>query len=90
MTQPRSDARLVDNRPAVAGVVVGVLSLPAGLTYLGGLLLGLGAVVLGFVGVAASHRLDGRGEGLSVAAVILGMLGMALPVALALFLSDSG
>lgn len=88
MTQPGSDARLADNRPALAGLVAGVLSLPAALTYVGGLLLGLTAVILGFVGVAASQKLEGRGEGLSVAAIILGMLGMALPVAMALSLSD--
>lgn len=87
MTAPRPGARAADNRPAVAGVVIGVLSLPAALTYVGGLLLGLAAVVLGFAGVARSRTLAAAGQGLAVAAVVLGMLGMALPVALALFLS---
>lgn len=80
------DAGTAVNRPAVAGLVAGLLSLPAALTYLGGLVLGLTAVALGFAGVARSRTLDARGEGLAVAAIVLGMLGMALPVALALFL----
>ena len=88
MTQPEPKTRVTDNRPALAGLVAGVLSLPAALTYVGGLVLGLAAVILGFVGVAASHKLEGRGETAAVAAVILGMLGMALPVAIALFLGD--
>ena len=76
------------NRPAVAALVVGLLSLPAALTYVGGLVLGFAALILGFVGVARSRELDARGERLAVAGIVLGMLGMAVPVAMALFLSD--
>ena len=78
----------VANRPAVAAFVIGLLSLPAALTYVLGVVFGLAAVVLGFAGVAKSRQLDAAGEGLSVAGIVLGMLGMALPVAMALFLSD--
>ena len=81
-------ARRTVNTPAVAALVTGLLSLPASLTYIGGLLLGFTAVILGFFGVARSHQLDGRGEGQSVAGIILGMLGLALPVALSLFLAE--
>ena len=76
------------NRPAVAALVVGLLSLPGALTYLLGVVLGLAAIVLGFLGVAKSRELDAAGERMAVAGIVLGMLGMALPVALALFLSD--
>ena len=82
----RSTAR--PNATAVAALVVGVLSVPAALTYIGGLVLGFAAVILGFFGVAKSRQLDARGEGLAVAGIILGMLGMALPVALSLFLAE--
>ncbi len=76
------------NRPAWAALVLGVLSLPAALTYVGGMLLGLAAIIVGFVGVARSRHLQARGEGQAVAGIILGMLGMALPAALSLFLGD--
>lgn len=80
--------RTGSNRPAVAALTVGILSLPAVLTFLGGMILGFAAVVLGFVGVARSRELDARGEGLAVAGVILGMLGMSAPAAISLFLAD--
>lgn len=75
------------NRLAVAALALGVLSVPAAVTYIGGLILGFTAVVLGFVGVAKAHHLDGRGQGQAVAGVVLGMFGMALPVAVSLFLA---
>ena len=76
------------NAPAAAAVITGLLSVPAALTYVGGLLLGFTALILGFAGIARSQHLDGRGEGLSVAGIILGTLGMAAPVALSVFLGD--
>ena len=78
----------VTNRPAVGALVVGLLSLPGALTYVLGVVLGLSAIVLGFLGVAKSRQLDAAGEGLAVAGIVLGMLGMALPVAMAVFLGD--
>jgi hypothetical protein len=83
-----SDAAGTPNRPALAALVVGALSVPGALTYVLGLVGGMAAVLLGFVGVARSRQLDARGEGMAVAGIILGMLGMALPVAMSLFLAD--
>ena len=83
-----SDAAQPSNRTALAALIVGVLSLPGALTYVLGLVGGLVAVLLGFVGVARSRQLDARGEGMAVAGIVLGMLGMALPVAMSLFLAD--
>ena len=77
----------IANRPAVVALVLGVVSLPAALTYIGGMILGFAAIVAGFVGVARSRELDGRGEGFAVAGIILGMFGMALPVGVSLFLA---
>lgn len=74
------------NRPAVAALGLGVASLPAGVTLVGGIVLGIAAIVVGFAGVARSHRIDGAGEGLAVAGIITGMFGMALGAALGLFL----
>jgi hypothetical protein len=85
MTEDRVSA--AGNRPALIALIVGVLSLPAALTYVGGMVLGFAAVIAGFVGVARSRHLEGAGEGFAVAGVILGMFGMALPVAVSLFLA---
>ena len=76
------------NRTAAIALGLGVVSLPAALTLLGGIVLGLAGIIVGFVGVARSHHLEGRGEGMAVAGIILGALGMSLPAALALFLAD--
>ena len=76
------------NRPAVGALVLGLVSVPAALTYIGGIVLGLAGIIVGFVGVARSRPLDGRGEGMAVAGIILGALGMSLPAAMALFLAD--
>ncbi|HVM19007.1 MAG TPA: hypothetical protein VM307_03500 [Egibacteraceae bacterium] len=74
------------NVPAVVALALGALSLPAALTFVGGVALGLAAVVAGFVGVARADRLAGSGQGLAVAAIIIGGLGMALGTAV-LFLT---
>ena len=76
------------NSAAVAALVAGILSVPAALTYLGGIVLGLAGIILGFVGVARSRHLAGRGEGIAVAGIILGALGMSLPAAVAMFFAD--
>ena len=75
------------NIPAAAALVAGLLSVPTALTYLGGIVFGLTAIIVGFVGVARSHHLEGRGEGMAVAGIILGALGMSLPAAMAMFLA---
>lgn len=77
----------VANRPAVAALALGVLSLPGALTLVLGLLLGLAAVILGFVGVNRARALEGAGEGLAVGGIITGMFGMALGAALGLLLA---
>lgn len=78
---------MAGNRPAVVALALGVASLPAGLTLIGGIVLGLAAIVVGFFGVARSHQLDGAGEGIAAAGVITGMFGMAFGAALGLFLN---
>ena len=83
MTSERSGAGR--NAAAIAALVLGIASLPAALTYIGGIVLGLAGIIVGFVGVARSRPLDGRGEGMAVTGIILGALGMSLPAAIAMF-----
>ena len=79
--------RALDNRPAVAALALGVLSLPAALTVVGGMVAGIAAIIVGFVGVSRSHRMDGAGEGIAAGGIAAGMFGMALASAVTLFLS---
>ena len=74
------------NKPAIAAAGLGVLSVPGALTVILGVLLGLTAVVVGFYGVATAKRLGSAGQGLAVAGVVTGMLGMALGLAAGMFL----
>jgi hypothetical protein len=79
--------RTLDNRPAVAALTLGVLSLPAALTVVGGMLMGIAAIIVGFVGVSRSHHLNGVGEGIAAGGIAAGMFGMAMASAITLFLS---
>ena len=78
---------MTKNRPAVAALVLGIASLPAALTAVGGMVLGLAAIVTGFFGVARAGHLAGTGQGAAVTGVVTGMLGMGLGGALGLFLA---
>ena len=78
--------RALHNRPAVAALTLGVVSLPAALTVVGGMLMGVAAIIVGFVGVSRSHRMDGAGEGIAAGGIAAGMFGMALASAITLFL----
>ncbi|MPZ73531.1 MAG: hypothetical protein GEU74_09920 [Nitriliruptorales bacterium] len=80
-------ARPIDNRPAVAALATGLLSLPATLTVIGGMVLGIVAIIVGFVGVSHSRHLGGAGEGLAAGGIAAGMFGMALATAIPMFLS---
>lgn len=87
MTDTDHPRRPMDNRPAVAALAIGVLSLPATLTVVGGIVLGITAIIVGFFGVARARHLDGAGEGLAAAGIGTGMFGMALAAAIPMFLS---
>lgn len=71
----------------MASLVLGLLALVTAVTYAGGVILGVAAIIVGFFGVAKSRVLDARGESAAVAGIITGMFGMALAVALSIFLT---
>jgi hypothetical protein len=85
-THTNDSSRPVDNRPALIALALGVCSLPATLTVLGGIVLGIAAIIIGFVGIAWSHRMDGAGESIAAGGIAAGMFGMALSAAIPLFL----
>ncbi|HVM26554.1 MAG TPA: DUF4190 domain-containing protein [Mycobacteriales bacterium] len=83
------------NGLGIAALVVGVLSLPAAFTIIGGVVLGLLAIVLGLVGRGRAKRGEADNGGMALAGVVLGALGVVLSVVLvaagvALFNSQGG
>lgn len=75
------------NGMAVGALVLGLLSVPLGIIVLGGLL-GLVAVILGFIGVSRAQAMGGTGKGMAITGIVSGFLGMlAAGVVVALGLS---
>ncbi|MDQ3431530.1 MAG: DUF4190 domain-containing protein [Actinomycetota bacterium] len=67
------------NGVAIGALVVGLLSVPLAIFVIGGLL-GLIAVILGFVGVSKSKSLRGAGKGMAITGIVSGALGLILAV----------
>ncbi len=67
---------------ATAALVLGILALITSFTVIGGVLLGLIAIVLGFVASGRAKRGEAPGRGRAIAGIILGLLGLLLSVVL--------
>ncbi len=65
---------------ATAALVLGILALLTSWTVFGGILLGLLAVILGFIGLRKARRGLATGRGRAIAGVILGLLSIAIAV----------
>ncbi len=63
---------------AVASLIVGILSLPAILTLVGGVVLGGVALGLGIAAVRRSNRTGAPGRGMAVAGILTGLAGLLL------------
>lgn len=63
---------------AVASLVVGIISLPAVLTAIGGVVLGAVALGLGIAALRRSRRSGAPGRGLAVAGIVTGAAGLLL------------
>lgn len=68
---------------AVTALVLGILALLLCWTVIGGVLLGLPAVILGIVAVVRARKGRSGGRGLAIGGIITGLLGIVLGVALA-------
>ena len=80
---------------AIAALVCGVLALLSSWTVIGGILLGIIAVVLGFVALSRAKRGLAAGRGMAITGIVTGVLGAILAVALiavgvSLLNSDAG
>lgn len=69
------------NGIAIAALVVGILAVLAIITIIGGVVLGLVAIVLGAIGLAKAGRLR-SGRGLAIAGIVLGALAVIISVGL--------
>jgi amino acid transporter len=73
------------NGLGIAALVVGILSLPAVLTVFGGFVLGLVAIVLGFIGYRRAKKGAATNGGIAIAGIVIGLLGIVLNAALIAF-----
>jgi hypothetical protein len=73
------------NGLGVAALIIAIIALPASCTVLGGVLLGLTAVVLGFLGRGRVARGEANNGGVALTGIILGFLAVIISGALALF-----
>lgn len=69
------------NNVAIAALIVGILAVLGTITIIGGVVLGLVAVVLGVVGLSKSRELQ-RGRGQAIAGIVLGGIALLLSAAL--------
>ncbi len=63
---------------AIAALVVGILAVLSGITVLGGILLGLVAIVLGAIASSKAKKGTGGGRGMAIAGIVLGVLGLVI------------
>lgn len=68
------------NGLAIAALVCGLLSVPLFITVIGGVLLGLAAIVLGFVGLSRAKKTQNSGKGMAITGIVSGALGLILSV----------
>lgn len=83
------------NGLGIAALVFGILAVVLSWTVIGGIVLGIAAIVLGFLGRGRSKRGEATSGGISLAGLILGILGVLLSIALvaigvSLFKSSGG
>jgi ABC-type Fe3+ transport system permease subunit len=72
--QPGSDKKGL----SIAALVLGILALPAILTVIGGILLGLIALVLGIVAARGASRGKNGGRGMAITGAVLGVVGIVV------------
>jgi ABC-type Fe3+-siderophore transport system permease subunit len=70
------------NGLGTAALVVGIIALLTCWTVIGGIVLGILAIVLGAVGRGRAKRGEASNEGVALAGLIVGALGLALTVVL--------
>jgi hypothetical protein len=67
---------------AITSLVLGVLALLSSWTVIGGILLGLAAVILGLIALSKIKRGQAGGKAMAIIGIIAGALGLIIAVAL--------
>lgn len=70
------------NGVAIAALIVGILSLPAVVTIIFAPILGIVAIILGFIGLGRASQAGGAGRGMAIGGIVTGALGILLTVLL--------
>lgn len=73
------------NGMGIAALVLGIVALVLSWTIIGGVLLGLLALIFGLIGRSRAKRGEATNGGVSVAGVVLGIVGLLVSVGLVLF-----
>ena len=68
------------NGLGLAALVVGLISLPASVTIIGGIILGITAIILGFVARGRVRRGEADNGGVALSGIVLGALGTLLSI----------
>jgi hypothetical protein len=74
-----------NNGLGTAALVLGILSLPALVTVVGGVVLGILAIIFGFLGRGRVKRREADNGGMALAGIILGFVSLAISVLVVLF-----
>lgn len=73
---------------AIAALVLGILAVLSCWTVVGGILLGLVAIILGIVGWRRANRGAATGKGMAITGVVLGTIGLLLSVVFVVFIGS--
>jgi hypothetical protein len=74
------------NGLGIAALITAIVSLPAALSVVGGFILGIAAVVMGFMGHSRAKKGEATNGGVAIAGIVLGALGIILSIgAIALY-----
>ena len=73
---------------AIAALVLGILAVLTCWTVVGGILLGLVAIILGIVGWRRASRRVATGKGMAITGVVLGTVGLLLSVIFVVFIGS--
>lgn len=67
---------------ATAALILGILAIITGVTVVGGIILGLLALIFGMIAARRSRRGEALGHGRAVAGIVTGIIGIVLAIAL--------
>jgi hypothetical protein len=73
------------NGLGTGALITAIVSLPAAVSVFGGFLLGIVAIVLGFIGYRRAKRGEATNGGIAIAGIVLGLLGIVLSAAVIAF-----